>query len=87
LVWLRSISLPAPLIAKLSSIACRFPLRVGLEKAHTLAVEIRKAKNEPATRAAAEAAERDRPQQLEKERAAKELLDDLDVARASGADY
>jgi hypothetical protein len=61
------------------------PLRVGIEKARTVAVEIRKTKNEQAQRAAAEAAEQDRQQQLEKERAAKKLLDDLDGARASGA--
>jgi hypothetical protein len=59
------------------------PLRVGIEKARTVAGEIRKAKNEQAKHAA-EAAEQDR-QQLEKERAAKKLLDDLDGARASGA--
>jgi hypothetical protein len=52
------------------------PLRVGIEKARTVAGEIRKAKNEQAQRAAAEAAEQDRQQQLEKERAAKKLLDD-----------
>jgi hypothetical protein len=61
------------------------PLRVGIEKACTVAGEIRKAKNEQAKRAAAEAAEQDWQQQFEKERAAKKLLDNLDVARASGA--
>ena len=72
----------SPLIAKLSS-SLPLPLRVGIEKARTVAGEIRKAKNEQANRAAAEAAEQDRQQQLEKERAARKLLDDLDVARAS----
>jgi hypothetical protein len=38
-------------------------LRVDIEKARTVAVEIRKAKNEQAKRAAAEAAEQDRQQQ------------------------
>jgi ribosomal protein L22 len=41
-------------------------LPVGIEKARTVAGEIRKAKNEQAQRAAAEAAEQDRQQQLEK---------------------
>jgi hypothetical protein len=40
------------------------PLRVGIEKARTVTVEIRKAKNKQAKRAAAEAAEQDRQQQL-----------------------
>jgi hypothetical protein len=35
------------------------PLRVGIEKARTVALEITKAKNEQAQRAAAEAAEHD----------------------------
>jgi hypothetical protein len=49
------------------------PPRVGIEKARTVAREIRKAKNEQAQRAAAEAAEQDRQQQLEKEPAAKKF--------------
>jgi hypothetical protein len=53
------------------------PLRVGIEKARTTAGEIRKAKNEQAQRAAAEAAEQDRQHNLKK------MLDDLDGARAS----
>jgi hypothetical protein len=60
-------------------------LRVGIEKAPPWLGEVRKAKNEQAKCAAAEAAEQDRRQQLEKERAAIKLLDDLDGARASGA--
>jgi hypothetical protein len=42
------------------------PLRVGIEKARTVAVEIRKAKNEQAQRAAAEAAEQDSNNNLKK---------------------
>jgi hypothetical protein len=53
-------------------------------KRRTVALEITKAKNEQAKHAAAEAAEQDRQQRLEKERAAKKLLDDL-MARAGAA--
>jgi hypothetical protein len=52
------------LICKAIIYSSPLPLRVDIEKARTVAVEIRKAKNEQAKRAAAEAAEQDRQQQL-----------------------
>jgi hypothetical protein len=66
-VWPRSFGCQ-PAYCKAIINTLPLPLRVGIEKARTLAVEIRKAKNEQAKGAAAEAAEQDRQQQLEKVR-------------------